>query len=183
MAKQVGNYSLHFSTLWGYINKRSLFTEIRWCVKGLDEIAKCTDLKTNVTAKNYPAEIINAVNCIVGRDNYECLEKIESDEADLVSLDAGTAYYASINFVSALLAAERYGPDGTGGKWPRTAVVMLVRRGYWVNLTFVSVVVFAILFHLSSLVHALLSFFDGCSWLLSTDRLGSGLHWLNFNKQ
>lgn len=67
-------------------------------------------------AKNYvtsvTTRVINEVTCVLGRDNYDCLEKIEANEADIVNLDAGTAYYASINFVSRFLSVEKYPGDG-----------------------------------------------------------------------
>lgn len=86
--------------------------DIRWCVKSIREQDKCSYLQSNVTAKNYIKTEVNHVECIEGKDNYDCLEKIEGNQADIVTLDAGTAYYASINFVSTILMAEDYAGAG-----------------------------------------------------------------------
>ena len=92
------------------------FLEIRICVRNLQEQSKCEWLQAQVAAKNYPTSVttraINAVTCVLGVDNYDCLEKIEANEADIINLDAGTAYYASINFVSRFLSSERYPENG-----------------------------------------------------------------------
>lgn len=72
------------------------------------ETDKCNWMRDEVRLKKYPEEVINDVTCIVARDHYECLEKIDSGEADIVNLDAGTTYFASSNFVTVLLAAENY---------------------------------------------------------------------------
>lgn len=92
------------------------FPEIRICTRSLKEQSKCEWLRDEVKLKNYPTTVttraINAVTCVQGLDNYDCLERIEANEADIVNLDAGTAYYASINFVSRFLSAERYPGNG-----------------------------------------------------------------------
>ena len=85
-------------------------------MRNLQEQSKCEWLQAQVAAKNYPTSVttraINAVTCVLGVDNYDCLEKIEANEADIINLDAGTAYYASINFVSRFLSSERYPGNG-----------------------------------------------------------------------
>ncbi|XP_067937048.1 transferrin 2-like [Watersipora subatra] len=89
--------------------------ELRLCVRTVKEADKCEWLKAEVAARNYPTtetgRNINSVVCVTAQDSYDCLVKIEDGQADVVNLDAGTAYYASINFVSTLLNAERYDDD------------------------------------------------------------------------
>ena len=95
-----------------------LFIELRLCVRTIKETEKCEWLKTVVAEQNYPSSItarnINKVSCVSALDNYDCLVKIESNEVDVVNLDAGTAYYASLNFVSTLLVSETYANNGEG---------------------------------------------------------------------
>ena len=89
---------------------------MRLCVRTVKEAEKCAWLKTVVDERKYPTSVtarnINKISCIEALDNYDCLVKIEADEADVVNLDAGTAYYASLNFVSTLLVSETYSNDG-----------------------------------------------------------------------
>lgn len=90
--------------------------EVRICVRNEKEFNKCEWLKAEVDVKNYPTRIVtgavNKVACVRARDNAECLVKIEAGEADIVNLDAGSAYTASIKFVSALISAESYSNKG-----------------------------------------------------------------------
>lgn len=84
-------------------------------MRNVREEAKCEWLQAEVKAKNYPTSVttraINEVTCVLAEDNYKCLEMIEANQADVVNLDAGTAYYASSNFVSRFLSAEKYPGD------------------------------------------------------------------------
>lgn len=65
-----------------------------------------------VASKEYSPEEINIVTCVETSDKYACLEKIDRGDADITRLDSGTAYFASVNFVSSLLASENYGDGG-----------------------------------------------------------------------
>lgn len=88
--------------------------EIKICTRTLKEGDKCEWLKSEVLKKDYKKanegdqSVVSRVSCVTVQDNYECLEKIKDGKADVINLDAGAAYHASINFVSTLLTAEKY---------------------------------------------------------------------------
>lgn len=86
----------------------SLAVEIKWCVRTLKETSKCEWLRNEVQKKAYAKNEIDSVACVSGFDNFDCLEKMDDGAVDIVNMDAGTAYYASLNFVSVLLSAETY---------------------------------------------------------------------------
>lgn len=90
--------------------------ELRICVRTVKEQLKCEWLSQEVANRNYPTSVatraINKVKCVSASENYACLVQIEDGNADVVNVDAGTAYYASINFVSTLLVSEVYANEG-----------------------------------------------------------------------
>jgi len=86
---------------------------------------KCDDMvmkikQREILNRTYPANYVvkqyaalPEVSCVLGSDQFDCMNKIFSDEADLIQLETGLSYTAGQYYNMLPLAAEKY-VDGTG---------------------------------------------------------------------
>ena len=117
----------------------------RWCVVNEKELAKCEalieatekygerDLKTQIGPDEYTYEMMPQLKCVLGTDQYDCMDKIFRDEADLIELGTGLSYTAGEYYNMIPLVAEKYIPGQL--HWWRLGVtvasfVLLVRLPY-----------------------------------------------------
>ncbi|KAH9500929.1 hypothetical protein Btru_069228 [Bulinus truncatus] len=85
----------------------------RWCVTSKDEEAKCnqlaSELQKAVTANKSLESVIPAdFQCVDAPDLFACMEMIDDDQADLVNLDSGLAYFAGRKHNLMPIMAEKY---------------------------------------------------------------------------
>uniref|UniRef100_A0A667YE15 Serotransferrin n=1 Tax=Myripristis murdjan TaxID=586833 RepID=A0A667YE15_9TELE len=77
-------------------------TNVRWCMKSVQEQAKCLDL----------AAAAPVFSCVTKQNSLECIQAIADDEADAITLDGGDVYVAGLeNFNLQPIIAEDYGQD------------------------------------------------------------------------
>ncbi|RUS73301.1 hypothetical protein EGW08_018930 [Elysia chlorotica] len=85
----------------------------RWCVTNEEEAIKCKFLKDSMTeavandpdlAKEFPEDF----QCIRKFDQFSCMEGIELDNIDLITLDSGQAYFAGRQHNMMPIMAESY---------------------------------------------------------------------------
>ncbi|XP_025096209.1 melanotransferrin-like [Pomacea canaliculata] len=87
--------------------------DTRWCVVNRAEEAKCQKMKSviqkmkrsNVTGHTpLPSDFM----CVRRNDVFECMEAIELDDADLMTLDSGQGYFAGRQHNMMPIMAENY---------------------------------------------------------------------------
>ena len=99
--------------------------EARWCVMNDKEMAKCEAMIAAVNHRSRDQdrpvppgytkyEELPQLSCFRGADQFDCMQKISENEADLVQLEPGLGYTGGEYFNMLPLAAERYdlGKDG-----------------------------------------------------------------------
>ena len=64
--------------------------QARWCVISNWEMAKCENMIMAFAAKNLKPDL----NCIMAQSVQECMQKIQTGDADLVTLDPADVYTA-----------------------------------------------------------------------------------------
>ena len=85
--------------IWHFVNCNfsfSMFTglgegfQMRWCTISAEETSKCNDFKTVIATLASQASL-PAVNfsCVRGSNAVDCMKKIQSGLADLITLDGG----------------------------------------------------------------------------------------------
>jgi melanoma-associated antigen p97 len=94
----------------------------RWCVINELELKKCTDLtnaitlhilggrNTTVGTDAYKYTDLPNLQCVQGADQYDCMQKIFNNEADLIQLETGLSYTAGQYYNMMPLVAEKYQP-------------------------------------------------------------------------
>ncbi|KAH9500931.1 hypothetical protein Btru_069230 [Bulinus truncatus] len=85
----------------------------RWCVTSNDEDVKCRQLaselqKVRTANKSLEAVIPADFQCVDAPDLFACMEMIDKDQADLVNLDSGLAYFAGRQHNMMPIMAEKY---------------------------------------------------------------------------
>jgi len=92
----------------------------RWCVLNDREFTKCSNLRDGIYQRNilnrtYPINYVGKpysqlpeVQCVQGSDQFDCMRRIFSDEADLMQLETGLSYTAGQYYNMMPLAAEKY---------------------------------------------------------------------------
>lgn len=78
---------------------------MRWCVISNYEKDKCRLMKNAFASRNIKPDI----DCVSGKNTYECTNMIHNHLADLITLDPADAYRATRYFGLYPLAAEDYG--------------------------------------------------------------------------
>ncbi|CAG5129094.1 unnamed protein product, partial [Candidula unifasciata] len=90
----------------------------RWCVITTAEEIKCNELRLQLEA----AKVANATlakllpeifQCVRTNDLFTCMDMIEKDEADLITLDSGLGYFAGRQHNMMPIMAEDYGYDNS----------------------------------------------------------------------
>ncbi|XP_046549141.1 LOW QUALITY PROTEIN: melanotransferrin-like [Haliotis rubra] len=86
----------------------------RWCVVSDDEEAKCLELQKVLETFRYDASVVgrevipSTFTCVRSVDVFECMKKIENDQADLMTLDSGQGYYSGRYHNMMPILAENY---------------------------------------------------------------------------
>jgi len=92
----------------------------RWCVVNDNEMAKCEalikateehgrrNLETLIGPRMYTYKMMPQLECVLGTDQYDCMNKIFRDEADLIELGTGLSYTAGEYYNMIPLVAEKY---------------------------------------------------------------------------
>ena len=93
-------------------------TVARWCTTGKAEQLKCEALTAAVAKridekraypKKHPAYTqLPTLKCVQAVDQFDCMQKISNDEADLIQLDPGIGYTGGQYFNLMPLMAESY---------------------------------------------------------------------------
>ncbi|XP_013386136.1 melanotransferrin-like [Lingula anatina] len=82
-------------------------TEVaKWCAISEAELQKCNAWSTAVQAKQYTGT--PRLECVLGENSFDCMDKISRYTADLMAVDAGDAYFAGRFFSLAPIMAEEY---------------------------------------------------------------------------
>ena len=89
-----------------------LLTEARWCVVSDQEAAKCNALLNAINSLINSYRQLPELKCVRGNDRFACMDMIDADNADLMSLDPGMGYTAGDYFTMMPLMAEMYAPLG-----------------------------------------------------------------------
>ena len=93
--------------------------EARWCVINEPEYRKCQDLmmaiqeRQQLDDKNQvksPYKSLPELKCVQGSDQFDCMQKISENQADLIALDPGMGYTAGEFFTLLPIIAEKYDP-------------------------------------------------------------------------
>ncbi|XP_064601903.1 melanotransferrin-like [Liolophura sinensis] len=92
----------------------------RWCTISRAEQVKCEDLQRAIEAvrKELEPPVIDPKNpnptgipqffCVRGEDVFDCMKKIENNQADLITLESGQGYFAGRYHNMMPLMAENY---------------------------------------------------------------------------
>lgn len=114
---------------------------LRWCVISEAEQKKCQDLKkvaASMYANRVPSyEVIPLIECVLGKDVYNCMEKIQDNDADIMALDTGQAYFGGRYYNMMPFLAEKYSPGGAGtgtGDGMNYYAVIVAKRGSQFNV-------------------------------------------------
>ncbi|XP_069475923.1 serotransferrin-2-like [Ambystoma mexicanum] len=84
--------------------------KFRWCTLSDLEQRKCSDLSRSLLAV-LPAAVVNSfarVSCIRAQSTHDCINKIQANKADAVSLDAGDVFTAVKLYDLVVVAKEVY---------------------------------------------------------------------------
>ena len=103
----------------------------RWCCLNEAEFAKCEEwrLAANHTATEADTPLASVqLECVRATDKFDCYKRIFSDQADLMSADAGEVYTAGKFYNLMPLANEVYASP-TGETYETQYTVAVVRRG------------------------------------------------------
>lgn len=92
---------------------------VRWCTVGDEEQEKCYDWSQAV---NQDGGFGMNLSCVMTRSRDECLVKLEEDEADLVTVDAGEVFLGGRYHSLIPIMTERYG-TGADARYYAVAVV------------------------------------------------------------
>jgi melanoma-associated antigen p97 len=109
------------------------------------ENTKCQDLVSAINQRTilnltYPADYVDKtyaklplVSCVQGLDQFDCMNKIFTDKADLMQLETGLSYTAGQYYNMLPLAAEKY-VAGTGDEGLSFYAVAIARKDRpWIN--------------------------------------------------
>ena len=64
--------------------------QARWCVISRHEMLKCENMIMAFAAKNLKPDL----NCVLGASAQDCIHKISTGDADLITIDAADVYFA-----------------------------------------------------------------------------------------
>jgi len=84
--------------------------QARWCVISYNEMIKCENMIMAFSAKNIKPDL----NCVRGLNVQDCMQKINTGDADLITLDAADVYQAGMDYGLVPIASEDYSGDNSG---------------------------------------------------------------------
>ena len=67
---------------------------MRWCTISAEETSKCEDFKGAINKFLSKDKLSVDFSCVQGSKAVDCMEKIESGKADLITLDGGEIFTA-----------------------------------------------------------------------------------------
>ena len=67
---------------------------MRWCTISAEETSKCEDFKDAINKFLSKDKLSVDFSCVQGIKAVDCMEKIESGKADLITLDGGEIFTA-----------------------------------------------------------------------------------------
>ncbi|XP_038057617.1 melanotransferrin-like [Patiria miniata] len=82
---------------------------MRWCTTSSHEEQKCVDMKTAFAANS-----LKTLNCVAGESASHCMELINTNQADLITLDGGDVYTAGMRFNMIPIMQEVYAGNDKG---------------------------------------------------------------------
>ena len=68
--------------------------EMRWCTISAEETSKCNDFKRAINIVVPKGRLSVDFSCVRGSKAVDCMEKIKSGKADLITLDGGEIFTA-----------------------------------------------------------------------------------------
>lgn len=68
--------------------------EMRWCTISAAETSKCNDFKRAINIVALKGKLSVDFSCVQGSKALDCMEKIKSGKADLITLDGGEIFTA-----------------------------------------------------------------------------------------
>ncbi|XP_014782585.1 melanotransferrin [Octopus bimaculoides] len=82
---------------------------VRWCVVNPTEEIKCKDLQKKLeNIVQYPRAAKYKLKCLLMFDIFECMENIQTNKADIITLDPGHGFYAGKYHYMHPIMAEKY---------------------------------------------------------------------------
>lgn len=121
------------------VDDRPIPSVARWCVVNEKEMAKCEalveatkehsrrGLETLIGAWTFTYDAMPTLKCVMGTDQYDCMSKIFTNEADLIELGTGLSYTAGEYYNMIPLVAEKY-VAGSGDEGLSYYAVAVARR-------------------------------------------------------
>ncbi|CAK9292620.1 unnamed protein product [Gordionus sp. m RMFG-2023] len=97
------------------------------CVKMGMTAKKCEDMSRAFNSQGWPEQL----ECVITKNDYECMRKIENSGADIVNLDSGLVYIAGVHYSMVPLLAESYGPESNSQ--PSYKTIALVKTNSHIN--------------------------------------------------
>ncbi|CAH1784042.1 unnamed protein product [Owenia fusiformis] len=107
------------------VNAQQYRIEARWCCINPQELEKCEAMKKAFEDKSamttvmppWRAPSMAILTCVRGAHRFDCMMKINNNEADLLTLDAGMGYIAGEYYTMMPIMAEKYESNNpaTGG--------------------------------------------------------------------
>ena len=68
--------------------------EMRWCTISAEETSKCKEFKSAINKYASKAKLSVDFSCVQGSKAVDCMKKIMSGNADLITLDGGEIFTA-----------------------------------------------------------------------------------------
>ena len=68
--------------------------EMRWCTISAEETSKCKDFKSAINKFASEENLSVDFSCVQGSKAVDCMKKIKSGKADLITLDGGEIFTA-----------------------------------------------------------------------------------------
>jgi len=84
-------------------------TKCEALVEATEEHGRRT-LETLIGSRTYTYKVMPKLQCVLGTDQYNCMDKIFNDEADLIELGTGLSYTAGEYYNMIPVVAEKYVP-------------------------------------------------------------------------
>ncbi|CAH1789988.1 unnamed protein product [Owenia fusiformis] len=101
----------------------------RWCTISNAEEQKCVAMKNAFSAKGWSPNL----QCVLADDKYDCMRRIEANEADLMTLGDTQVYSAGRYFNMVPVMAEKYSESVDAGTFRYKAVIAVKTSDTTIN--------------------------------------------------